>query len=365
VDRNFLKSRLLGFTVLLSCLALLGASATASASPAPDDFGNAKLVISNRPDEHISGLRWKNYDPVVRVEQVGDERRAVVDIEGYLARSDANLVFNQTNVPLTPFGDGATGKFAQTIQLTGKTTVLTYYFVDPFGRAQTEKIVLVFPKWSRFSAPPKIPRRLLMSVGLGLSYENYNEPGNIQMTEYALTGKFAVTYTLTPNKWELGANVFGNLLPFDNNPSDRVSARWFGLNGRIGYRLPTKILPATNIWVMMGWYYWGMLVNADQNDTYGVAYLGGPQLLINFRVSPRSSHAWWFYVKYAGIEDHLQIFSLTSRELAVGTGIEVSEKGARHPLSLTLDFANAAYSSSTTSQSFNLDSLTAGVSMGL
>ena len=44
-----------------------------------------------------------------------------------------------------------------------------------------------------------------MSLGLGLSYENYNEPGNIQMTEFALTPKFNIVYLLKPHEWEFGA----------------------------------------------------------------------------------------------------------------------------------------------------------------
>ena len=347
----------------------------AQSASAADNYGNAKLVISNRPGEHVTGLTWKNFNFPVHIDQKGDERRAYVQLQGALDRTDSDLVFNDQRIPIQPNAEGTGATFSQSIQLTGKITLLQYHFVDPYGQTQTEKVVVVFPDWSKFNLPSKgsrPPRRWLMSAALGLSYENYSEPGNIQMTEFALTPKFNIVYLLKPNEWELGANTFVNALPFDNSPSNRAEARWWGINGRVGYRLPINSIPSTNVWLMTGWYAWGMYVNADQADTYGIAYLGGPQIFLTARITPAGKKASWVYLKYASIQDHLAIFSLTNRELAIGAGMEISERGAKHPVSLTLDYANAQATVATTdnlgnpiTQSFNLDSLTLGVSVGL
>ena len=344
---------------------------------ADEDYGTAKLVISNRPGEHIGGLTWKTFDVPVRVEKNGDERRAFVDLSGTVDRQDANLVHDEQSIPLTPNPEGTGATFSQPVPLKGKITGLTLFSVDPYGQTQTERAVLVFPKWQKFNLPvteqDKVNKRFLWSAGLGVSYLDYNEPGNIQLSEYALTGKVNVVYLLKPHQWELGGNAFVNLVPVTYSPSDRASARWWGINGRVGYHLPIESVPSTSFWLMTGWYFWGMFVNADPSSTYGVSYLGGPQIFVTARITPPGQKAKWVYLKFASIQDHLSIFSTTNRELAAGGGTEISERGAKHPVSLTLDIAEAKFAGTQTDSvtglisdvSFRLFSLTAGVSVGL
>lgn len=347
-------------------------------SRADGDYGTAKLVISNRPGEHAAGLTWKTFDVPVRVESSNGERRAFADLSGAIDRTDANIVHNDQGVALTPNPEGNGASFTLPVILTGKITPITLFAVDPYGQAQPEKAVLVFPNWTKFNLPvtaqQKNNKRFLWSFGIGLSYENYNESGTVQLTEYAITPKVNLVYLLKPHEWELGANTFINAFPvnYTTNPAGLTYAHWWGINGRVGYRLPIDSVPATNFWVMTGWYVWGMIVSAPSDQTYGVTYLGGPQLFLTARITPAGKRAMWVYAKYATIDSSVGVFSSTNREIAGGGGFEISERGAKHPVSLTLDIADAKYSGFQTDPngnpipvSFSLFSTTLGVSVGL
>lgn len=318
--------------------------------------------MSNRPGEHITGLEWKAYDIPVQVISKDDTRQAFVEIDGTLPRTDVNLVYGQRSVPLTPNGTGG-ASFSQKVPLNGKITLLAYSMVDDYGRTQEERIALVFPKWKTFSTPKaKRPKqKILANAGLALSYENYQEPTqSLAMTEWALTGKATLGYVLTPNKWELSGNIFGNLIPIIHQPHSLDSALWYGLNARVGYRLPFENKDV-NLWVSTGWYAWGMYV-AD--SSYGVASLNGPQLFLNARITPPGSRVGWVYVKWASITDFAQgLISFKNRELAGGAGISVSKPGAKHPVSVSVDVADAKYVSGDYSTAFHL--LSAGVGFGV
>lgn len=339
------------------------------------EYGSAKLVTSNRPGEQIAGLQWSAYTLPIFVLKDGDQRQAVVQLHGKIDRTDINLVSKDRSIPIESNPDG-TGSFTQNVVLTGKITLLTYFTVDPYGHTQQENVAMIFPDWKNFRLPltknlgPM--RRILTSAGLGLTHESYNEPGGISLSENTTTGKFSIVYLLDPGKWELGGNLFTNLLTLSHSPDDREAARWYGINGRIGYRLPVSI-PSTSLWLMTGWYMWGMLVPSDpagaQND-YGIAFLTGPQIFVTARITPPHQHAGWIYLKLASISDPSSPFSLVNRELAGGGGIALSDAGVPHPLSLTVDFADAKYGKKYADLaqgpvSFHLFSLSLGVSVGL
>jgi hypothetical protein len=352
---NFVKRGILIFAAL----------GIGSAWAAEESYGTARLLISNNPSENTKSIQWDAYDVPVQVEKNNEISEAVVELHGALLGQNTNLIFDDHNIPLTPSKDGASSNFAEKITLSGPVTVLSFYAVDPFGKAQKEKLVIVFPEWKKFSLAVAQDRvashRFMTSVGLGVSYLDYRQADNIDLAEIGLTGKFNAVYILKPNEWELGANVFGTLLPYELSPGGRASARFYGINGRLGYRLPVNI-PSTNLWVMAGWYMWGMLVGSDPVVPYGVASLGGPQLFMTARMTPAGKQARWVYLKFASVQN-TEILSFTSRELAAGGGIELSTPGAGHPWSLTLDIADASFVVQSTS--ISLFSSSIGVGVGL
>ena len=351
----------LGVAGLVYCV-LLGGTCPARASGV-ETYGPAKLIISNHPGESIGALKWDSYKLPVRIETSGEKSRALVDLHGTLQSADENLVFRRRQLPLLPQNGGTSSSFSVSVELHAEVSLFNFTTVDPYGRTQKEKVAVIFPDWQRFANPPKV-RWFLSSAGLALSDLHYQEANVIDMSELALTGKLNVAFRLDPHDWELGGNVFATLLPVPIViPDGRPAARWYGFNGRIARRLPIDSVPATEFWLMTGWYMWGMIVNAPAESSYGVAYLGGPQLYLDARITPPGKRASWIYLKYASISKGLQIFSTSNREWAFGAGREISGYGKKHPWSLTLDMSDAQFADDT--HMLHLVSFNLGVSVGL
>ena len=72
-----------------------------------------------------------------------------------------------------------------------------------------------------------------------------------------------------PRRWILAA--FGTLLAFGASPSSVPTARYLGINGRVGYRLPVD-LGSTEWFFLGGWYLWTMYT---PDGSYGVNALSG------------------------------------------------------------------------------------------
>lgn len=200
---------------------------------------------------------------------------------------------------------------------------------------------------------PKIPpKRLSVSAGIGTSYYNYSERPksrtSITLRQYSLTGKVNVNYQLIPKVLDFGFNMFGNLLTIMHTPEkyngyDASDAKFYGINGRLGYRLPTK-LGATEFYFLTGWYFWGMYVDAaNAKSDFGLASLSGPQLFFMMNHMPKNKVGYWLYFKFALIADQLNISSLNNNEMAVGFGVQVTPKSSK-PLSITVDISKAKFS---------------------
>jgi hypothetical protein len=197
-------------------------------------------------------------------------------------------------------------------------------------------------------------------VGLGASELNYLEPGlGVHLLETGFTGKVTGYYLLKPGMFDLGVNAFITLLPIVDSPGAIVSARFYGANARAGWQLP--IHPAgLTLSLSGGWYFWGMLV---PGAAYGVSFLSGPQAFLLLKGNLKDARTYSAYFKFAPISGSFSP-SFANREVALGGAYPLSAVGAAHPLSLTLDLADAAYTSPDGLNSLRLTSLSLGVQMG-
>lgn len=198
---------------------------------------------------------------------------------------------------------------------------------------------------------PKIPpQRFYASVGAGPTiYKSYKERATgVNLTQYSMTGKVSAGYRLVPGLLDVALNMFGTLLTLHHTPGNFADgsvlppATFYGINGRLGYRLPIA-LGATEFQFLTGWYFWGMKVNASsQTSVYGVKQLNGPQLFFMASHSPKGKIGYWGYAKLALISDGVRLNQINNREIAVGGGVQLSAK-QKNQLALTLDIAHARF----------------------
>lgn len=205
-------------------------------------------------------------------------------------------------------------------------------------------------EYSVFYHPKVAPKRIYASAGMGVTYYVYNEKLLGQtLTQISFTGKVSAGYRLIPKLLDIAFNMFGNVLSVSHSPSTFADgeplpyARFYGINGRLGYRLPID-MGATEFMFLTGLYYWSMNVTpTDTGQTYGVKTLSGPQLFITMVNSSAGRAGFWMYTKFAMISDQFSITTLGNRELAVGGGFELSPRENK-PWAVTLDIAHAAFS---------------------
>ncbi len=212
--------------------------------------------------------------------------------------------------------------------------------------------------------PNHNPVRQTFQVGLGYTYYDYFEKApNLKFTEHSLTGKVTYTYRLIPKILDTAFNIFGTLQPLAWSVSTIKStmsftpARFLGVNGRIGYRLPFE-MGAKELNLLTGWYYWKMFVNVSRaQDSYGVASLNGPQIFLMYKNFKRGSAGWWAYIKYARISDGANFGSNSNRELAIGGGRQFKTSSK---YSVTLDLAQTQFSKGKNSMKLKSYSLGVG-----
>lgn len=220
-------------------------------------------------------------------------------------------------------------------------------------------------EYSVFYTPKITPSRFYASAGLGMTYYQYTETlFDIKKVQFSPTGKVNVGVRIIPRVLDVAFNGFLTLFPIYHSPSSLPFARFYGLNGRLGYRLPIGI-GATEFMFLTGWYFWGMIVNANNIDQqYGINSLNGPQIFINMVHSQAGHAGWWTYLKLAMITDQFRLTAFGNREIALGAGLELSPRETK-PFAITLDVAQAQFSTVDASNAMKLLSFTLGLQKSL
>jgi hypothetical protein len=187
--------------------------------------------------------------------------------------------------------------------------------------------------------PRKKPRRWDLMAGLSGTYFKYVESGqNIDLKQLALTARAGGDYRLIPKVLNAELNVFGTVVSELLTSSSLPTARFFGVDGRLGYRLPIG-LGATQWFFLAGWYWWSMAV---PDDSYGVSSLYGPQVFIQLRQEAMGHHPYQVYVKAATIGDGANVFEVGNRELAGGASFGVFSDP--ESIMIGVDVANTQFS---------------------
>lgn len=202
------------------------------------------------------------------------------------------------------------------------------------------------------------PRSFSFNFGLSVSSLNYKEEfNNLKLTELGLTGKVGANWAVA--RWlSLSGNFFMTLWPISHSPSTIEAARFYGVNGRVGFRLPFQT-GSLEYFFSIGWYFWGMLV---PSKNYGLQQLAGPQAFLTISKPPTRSRAFYIYFKIAPISDSTSSLGLANREIAGGFGYQLNTpRPGSHSLMLTVDLANTSFDLATLNNKIELTSISGGL----
>jgi len=215
-------------------------------------------------------------------------------------------------------------------------------------------------------------RRFSFSAGFGGTYLKFTQsPNSIQLTEIAITVKGAVVYDIWPKYFDIGlsfyANVFAPSATLTSTSVDLLNsassdAKFYGINFRIGYKLPFSSRNSRYS-VLLGYYMWGMIAS-----NFGVQSLFGPQIFFSGSWRVFDGRALYGYAKFAPISNGGISFS--NRELAAGMGLQVNSTKSSNPIFVTLDVSKADVSAIATdivnvTSAFSLTTYSLGASIGL
>jgi hypothetical protein len=259
----------------------------------------------------------------IRLDYVGAEK---LSVEGSLraVRSQPGAVELDTTLP--PKYDGS-------LMLLGKLHV---------GKAE-----------SSFYISTRKDRRWGASVGLSATYISYQEPASqVSLSETGVTGKLGASFRLSTD-WDLSGNAFATLFPITVSPAGLASARFWGLNARVGYAF--KRFSQLTLSASLGYYFMGLATSGD----YGISAATGPQIFLVASSAAGASRAYAAYLKFSAISSGFTI-APANHEVALGGAYQIARLWER-ALSLTLDLSQMSFTTPDGSASFQ--SVTA--SMGL
>jgi hypothetical protein len=286
----------------------------------------------------VNGLTWKSNQLTARVNRAAPEPEATVVLDGHFNKPSWSLLHKNILVPLSAQGD-----FKLTLTLKKRLENFELVVVNPKGEVQREPILIEIAaaQWERAFPkklpPPKVPelppKYHFFTPGLNFTVLSYRETRVQSVSQTALTGKFAYRFALGKSGWDLGASGYLTLLPITKNTDS--TARFLGLNLRVGYSLPWPREP-WQIGLMAGWYYTTMIVSPP---TFGFLSMAGPQLFPVVRYRFGSGKAIATYFKWSPVSDSTSLMSLGNYELAAG-GAYVIPLMNRRSVSVTLDAAS-------------------------
>jgi hypothetical protein len=255
--------------------------------------------------------------------------------------------------------------FRYDLPLEARATRLSVLAVGPLGEVTREHVVVVVPEgqWKRLREKPGVgPRRFSASANAGFTYAAYREePLGVDLKQVGLTVKVNAGYKLIPRLLDVAGNAFLTALPLTHSPSSITATRFYGINARLGYRVPFSGTVEWN--VLLGWYFWGMVV---PDRSYGISDLTGPQIFITVGFPSRGgTGSVVAYGKLAPLADRPRAISLAHRELAFGGSVQLTRAGAPRLWALTLDISQTSVGSAAQGNHLYLTTASLGLQTGL
>lgn len=174
-------------------------------------------------------------------------------------------------------------------------------------------------------------------------------PEGASIFQVGLTGKLSVSYRIFHERMELGANIFGTLLPLAVSPAQYSTSRYLGVNGRVGYLFANRA-GGPQWGLFLGTYYWA---NVASDQSYGIKQLLGPQIFTTLRGQTGMGRSYSGFVKYAPLVEQ-GVAALTNSELALGGAYQLSTSPRLSCLSGTLELSYLNFQSHFSSTAIRL-----------
>jgi hypothetical protein len=217
---------------------------------------------------------------------------------------------------------------------------------------------LVKKRSSRVLASVQPASKFSLTPSVGLTYLTYNQSGNIDLIEGALTFKAAASYVLTP-LWSLWGAVSYTGLALQNSPS---SIQLAILNGSLMAKY--QVISEESSWnfsVSGGWYY---STSFPSPRGFGYSNMNGPQIFSEVGRVLNSRDQINFYLKYSPISNIPLMLSFSNAELASGLSYHIQ---ADHPgdiKAITFDVSRMIFHFPG-NRRVDISSFTLGVSFGI
>jgi len=322
-----------------------------------DPVDTAEIYHSDDPDKRIPGLIWDEAPLVIDREVSEDRTQYETEIRGRFTEAYRAVHYrietgDRIELPVV------NSEFKLRVPLTSSKLRIQFY-VDRDERTRYTEVIYIRSHLGELS------HRWSFDVGLSYSTINYRETyvSTFELTELGITPQAGVTFRLSP-KFELNLNGYFTVasIAMDKSPADIENSRFYGINGRVGYRL-FKFSNEARIYLMPGWYLWGQMVPGElSNRSYGVSTLSGPQAFLMGRFTTRSNHQWYAYLKAAMIQDGH--WSGGNHELSLGGGYQISDPFQSRRWMLTFDLSRANYSANRDDEEMHFEMLTASIGIG-
>jgi hypothetical protein len=326
-----------------------------------DSVDTAEIYRTDDPDKKIPDLNWENDSLPVERLRSDDQTRFQTVLRGSFGSPYLHVHYRIENQPMQELKLDQM-HFSIPLSLTSSKLRIQFY-VDKDEHTSLTEVIYIR------STLNELQNRFSFAFGLSYVLHEYKETflTEFRIRELAVTPQFGVVYRFSP-RFEVGVNGFISAIPLTmtRSPDQLEPSRFYGINGRIGYRL-WEFSKKARLYLMPGWYFWGQMVPGELSaNSYGVSGLGGPQVFLMARFLTNNNRQWYTFAKWAMIQDGEQ-WNPVNREISAGIGFQFSDPYRGRPWMLTLDVARSNYSGNKTGdeQTFELTSVGIGVSTGL
>jgi len=256
-----------------------------------------------------------------------------LELRAHFNRPDWSLLWNGKIVSLNGKVD-----LVLSIPIKSDRTEAKIYAVGPSGEIEIEKIVVLLPV--RYLKKFTENKAWSLAVGLSytiLSYEEIGAGNDVDQNQSSLTAKVsAIHRTDIKSAFSYGGSLYISLLALSS--SETPSARFIGVNGRLGYDVP-GIKQPWRVSALVGFYYTTMLVPLRvDGSSYGFRNLMGPQIYPVVTRTLRNNQTLSGYFKFSPVGQGIGWKNLGNREIAFGLSWKFSLK--KKLWSVALDIAN-------------------------
>lgn len=264
---------------------------------------------------------------------------------GYAAVLEGNFVRQYWSLLLgkAVLAQDSEGNFVAKIPITGDITAATFFAVGPLGEIERETVLVTTDilKSSRDENGKLVSSNLpQMNVGIGLTSNAYHDTtlGGTSYNALDITAKFGLTQKFEDSNFALGFTAFYNVIPITQ--SGNTTARFLGINGRVGYTFP-QITDPWRLTVYVGWYFLTMFDATDDpaKNGFGFQNANGPELYpVVTRALPGNATIS-AYFKFAPVSNGFSFFSQEGREIAGGI-VYAYPLSNGHPFGYSLDISS-------------------------